>query len=538
MLSGFYHGLREMDKETKECLSPLLYNNEKKILFIISAVKTSKSLENIKKAINREGLQEEVNYLALYRLIKQDIVDFLCDLSGDFSEQNNIRFESKQAPDPTEIVVPIDEQSFFPNEVKDDLVEIKKAGADFSKDFFELYSGKNIISIHRDAFFFNNTPLRHHGIFVDVSKMLDCETFIEKFNVKIAQLPQLPACIIYPPHEQGEKFTNLVCDFIKAKYGVIPQIFCFSKIELETEKTQKTIIAFLQNLIETDLILVIDDVSITGNRIHSYQKFLHNKYIGKIHYLVGVARPTSDDAWERRKKIIKVTSNYTIDYVEKIILPNWDRESCPWCQEKQLLKEIIDNVKYENLQITEKLKSRLNDLNRAEKRGLLDDAFLSLRSKDKPPFMGLSIFCREKNISEADMIASVASTIQHLRNGFTNSKDGISYKLHVGYPIFSVIHMDDYLKGNEKFFEPFIKASIIRCASHQELYTTEDHNRQLQKRYLESFFRGENLSETEASFFIYELFIAIKTGKLPKPNTNKKLREIIETYCTSGTFST
>ena len=84
MLAGFYHGLREMDKETKECLQPLLYNNERKILFLISAVKTSKSLDNIKKAINKEGLQDKVNYLALYKLVDEDNENYLCDLSGSF----------------------------------------------------------------------------------------------------------------------------------------------------------------------------------------------------------------------------------------------------------------------------------------------------------------------------------------------------------------------------------------------------------------------------------------------------------------------
>jgi hypothetical protein len=58
-----------MDRDTTESLSPLLYNNKKKILFIISAVKTNKSLGNIKKAINEKGWTEKVNYLALYRLV-------------------------------------------------------------------------------------------------------------------------------------------------------------------------------------------------------------------------------------------------------------------------------------------------------------------------------------------------------------------------------------------------------------------------------------------------------------------------------------
>ena len=124
------------------------------------------------------------------------------------AQKLNIKFDSKSSPEKDEIVIPIDEQSFFPLDVKDDLIEIKKAGADISKDFFETYGGKNVISLHRGSFYFNNTPLRHHGIFIDVTKMLECDEFINKLISKLELIAQPPVCIIYPPHEQGEKISK------------------------------------------------------------------------------------------------------------------------------------------------------------------------------------------------------------------------------------------------------------------------------------------------------------------------------------------
>ncbi len=530
MLAGFYHGLREMDDETRECLQPLLYNNEKKILVLISAVKTAKSLENIAKAINKEGLQDKVHYLALYKLIAEGKENYLCDLSGSFAQENGIRFDSKFSPNHDETIIPIDEQSFFPLVVKDDLIEIKKAGADISKDFFETYSGKNVVSLHRKSFFFNNTPLRHHGIFVDVSKLLGSDIFIKKLVSKIDVLTKAPACIIYPPHEQGEKLVNKIIEILSNIFQLKPIIFCFADIEIEPENKRFTIYEYLKNLTTDDLILIVDDVSITGNRLHTYQRILHNRFFGKIYYLVGVARPESEQDWERRRKILQVTKNYLLDFVEKVILPNWDSTTCPWCQEKNILKEITDAENYKSLSVTRQLELRLNELNQAENAGLINNVFFSIRNTVKPTFIGGSIFCNKSDASEADLVASIASTIEHLRNGYTNKNDGKFYHLAAQHPLYAIIHPDDYLKGNEKLFEPLIKAGLIRCCLHKELYATEDKNRQKQKKYILNFLRGLYLSNSDKSFFIYELYLSMKMGKLPKPAIEENLRHILENF--------
>lgn len=374
MLTTHYHGLREMDKETKDCLIPLIYNNNKNILFIISAIKTSKSLGNIKKAIKNAGFTEKMEYLVLYKLISEVQETHLCDLSGEFSVRNDINFDSRPEPEIGFPVIPIDEQSFFPFDARDQLIEIKKAGADISKTFFETYGGKNVISVHRKAFFANNTPLRHHGIYVDVSKMLECDVFLEKLAKQIEKIPKLPACIIYPPHDQGEKLVTLIADKLEKKFSGTCKILCFAELKIEPESKQSSIVKFLKSLSRDQIVLVLDDVSITGDRLHTYQKNLLNNFKGQIRYLVGVARPESEEVWQRRKNILQIKGD-TLDYVEKIILPDWDNSNCPWCQERKMLEELIENSDYKELSVTRKLEIRLNELNQSENKGLINNVF-------------------------------------------------------------------------------------------------------------------------------------------------------------------
>ena len=533
MLSGFYHGLREMDKDTTESLSPLLYNNKKKIVFIISAIKTNKSLGNIKKEIIEKGLAEKVEYIALYRLVNTVNERHLCDLSGDFETRNQISFDSKLAPNQDELVVPIDEQSFYPLEVRDSLIEIKKAGADISKDFFENYGGKDVISLHRKSFYLNNTPHRHHGIFINVSNILKSEVFIEKLKSKIQAIEQLPACIIYPPHEQGKEFVEIISEMFQQKFNQKPKLYCFSELEIEPEIKRKEVTEFLQSLDDTALLFIVDDVSTTGDRLHTYQRQLYTiSYKGKVIYFVGVARPESDEAWDRRKRILQVNKHSILDFVEKVILPDWDSITCPWCQEKKMLELQVEKGEYKALSMTQKLETRINELIQSERFGLINNVYFDFGNDRKAQFMGGSIFCNKVEISEADLTASIASTIQHLRNGYLTKE--VFYKLTPGHPLYSIIHPHDYLKGNEKLFEPLIKAALIRCAYHRELYATQDTNRQDQKKMILDFLRGSHLRDSDKTFFIYELYLSMKLGKLPKPAIQENLRNILESYFTTG----
>lgn len=69
---------------------------------------------------------------------------------------------------------------------------------------------------------------------------------------------------------------------------------------------------------------------------------------------------------------------------------------------------------------------------------------------------------------------------------------------------------------------------------HRELYATQDEIRQTQKKYILDFLHGQHLNEDDRTFFIYELYLSMKLGKLPKPAINEHLRHILDNYSTTG----
>ena len=63
-----------------------------------------------------------------------------------------------------------------------------------------------------------------------------------------------------------KKLVNKIVEFFSAKFQFNPKIYCFADIEIETEEKRSEIINYLKKLKDDDLILIVDDVSITGNR--------------------------------------------------------------------------------------------------------------------------------------------------------------------------------------------------------------------------------------------------------------------------------
>ncbi len=87
------------------------------------------------------------------------------------------------------------------------------------------------------------------------------------------------------------------------------------------------------------------DVSVTGQRLARYQQSLREvEFKGHIFFLIGVARPESDKSWDRRVKELRFRSGthtqHGVICLEKAIMPDWDRRSCPWCLEARSLARL------------------------------------------------------------------------------------------------------------------------------------------------------------------------------------------------------
>jgi hypothetical protein len=307
---------------------------------------------------------------------------------------------------------------------------------------------------------------------------------------------------------------------------------------LLAEKENSSLIAILKSFRENESILIVDDVSTTGARLKNYSKKLRECFKGQIHYLVGVARPDHDEKWNKRVKDLKFRpridnqvkiDQHVVSFIEKLILPDWDERTCPWCKELKIVDEIITKPRNKDYPLTKSLKRRHYILTNGTEAGLTNDAFYSINKNVKPGFQGKSIFAESSEISEADLIAAVSAALQFLRNtGVVEPETEIINKLELDYPHLKILNIDNYIGEAATYDEALVKAAIFRCTDRHELHATTESSMLKQKEGLLRFFDGKDLKKEEVCFFIYELFLALKAGKFPKPDIDKKLLKILE----------
>lgn len=532
MLSSHPGGQKNLDAETYASIEPLLYQNEKKILFLLSAIKTEKSFHALKKVFSGFELEDKIETVALFKLVKKNtlvdgnIVRILCDLSNI----EGISFDSSSDLSSNEKIFPIDEKVFFPLRIQESQIILPINSFENSKQFCHDYCNKNVFTTHRDALDLKKAFIRHHGIFLDINKMLEVNTFTDKIKGTIDAFSKAPVYIIHPPHEQGEKLAAFIKALLDIKFGTTVEIFSITDTLINDE--DRGIAQHLKKLSETDMLLVIDDVSITGNRLKSYQQNLRASYKGQIHYFIGVARPEDDKVWKKKVAELKLRINSTggkhseqhiLTSIEKINIPDWDEKSCPWCNEKDILFKLITEKKHDGKPFITSLRNRYSELRDSKKEGLSNNLFFSYKQSNKPAFLGGSVFYESKNISEADLFVAVAASIHHLRvfggPEFKNESNIIT--LGELNPYFKILAIDAYLSPGARYNEPIIRACIIRASTRMELHAKTEENIEKQKKHLNDFLSGISLQSADKEFFLYDLYISLKAKKLPKPNENK-----------------
>lgn len=533
MLTAHYNGEKKLDKETENNLYALAHENQKGILFLISAVKTLKSLENIKKVFTNVNIENRLDYLAMYRLTSASNIEHLCDLSGNFSVRNSINFDSYTEPPKNESVIEIDDKIFFPLEVKETEIWVGQYCTKMNESFFRKYEGKSVLYLHRDSFYSSKVDkFRHHGIYIDVTNMLQCPVFRNAIENEVDKLERPPALIIFPPHEHGKDLVDAIKADIQKKFGIDIEAHQVLDIDFLSRKDSDPLVNKLTELKDDDLIMVVDDVSTTGARLKNYQKRLRYAYRGQIHYFIGVARPEKEQIWNKRVKELTFRPGavkHKVTSVEKVYLPDWDEKSCPWCSEKEIITKVVSKAVNSTYPLTRSLKERYFKLQVKTETGLQNDVFFSINASIKPSFQGGSIFAKETNIAESDLVAIVASAIQSIRNdGGIIDEAGTKINFQTEYPHFKIINITDYMGENSSFNEALVRAAILRSASKTELLAKNEKNRNRQALEVEKFFSYASIGEHEVCFFIYELYLALKGSKLPKPNSPKKLIKYLE----------
>jgi hypothetical protein len=432
------------------------------ILCIISATQTGSLAGRLTEILNLYGAEADVEFVALYKMRSSDIAG-LSDWTTSLAFQP-LSAEDRAAADP----VIIDPQLYFPLTFHDIEYEIRDAHAAGGKRFLADYGGNGFLSVHRDHA--DDGGVRHHGIHLDTVRLVQHPTFLERWGAKIAGLDPAPALVISPLHDAGQALA-VEAGRVLAQMGQECAVFHHSSLFFDEDglpEESRQLRDTLDALPDTAAILIVDDMFMTGTRLRVYERELRKRtFRGRVHYLVGVARPVGAEAWQERcvmrcyrpRAERKHFERNTMDAVERFFLPSWEEAHCPWCQEQHLYSSLMA----EGLQLPPVLQERSRRLQGARTLGMRDDLFLV--APPRPPFEITrdSLFA-EPGTSQADVFASVAAAVQVLRCSPPAGRPPLGRRR---FPVSTVLKGREYL--HEMYTDSILRAAIIRAAEPDEL---------------------------------------------------------------------
>jgi hypothetical protein len=289
-------------------------------------------------------------------------------------------------------IIDVSRVSFFPD-YRD--VKVKKflvSDAARFRDFFQMYSGKGIFSVHRDGRSPShriNGIARHHAYYVDAEKMFRDEQFILKVCERMTGV--LPFDVIVS--DSSAASASLRDAVNRASPGLIKNAIAFTIEDWRELRSRKDIVEAV-NAKDTRT-LILAPIVVTGQSVGDIKRHLREACLDsrdRHHFLIGLVRPDSHDV---HRHYTDPSINYMfpskLTHIEDVILPNFTGTQCPWCNELNRLSCFaLDDLGDSSRTLLEERLWRLTD---GQFHGLSSaDVFFSLPEGKRLPFHGGSLF--------------------------------------------------------------------------------------------------------------------------------------------------
>jgi hypothetical protein len=453
------------------------------VVVLISVSSSGRLVKKILSACKQAGY-DDLKTVALYSSPTSESHlpgETFCELDEEFQ-----RYEKQDCELCREAssVVPI-EANTYRLEVSAAVSKVRiKATHSNAKEFLEKYRGLNAISVHKDQ----HDGTRHHMLHVDIAPLFKSEAFLEGLKRITDSLHGKMDVVLSPRHSAALALSTRVAELLN-----IP-ILPLDEAELlnlsESTRAQ----------LNTKRILLVDDVVISGARLRGYRNYLLRAGLlnekSALACLVGVERPP--DTRTKQAIIDMVHGPKNFYRVESMLLPNWNKEECPWCWEFDQITRYGDVIR------NSKMMFGRYEMLKNTRQGLQSKIFLHWSSPEesaKQLRLGPgSTF--GSNLSDVEVFASVASAIQSLRDmGDLNER--------YTQPIGRVLEPEFYLEG--RYYDPVITASIVRAARRCDIRST------LTDADLLPCLR-ERLESSAATELRPELMLGVAQSKLPTPS--------------------
>lgn len=432
------------------------------VLCLISATQSGRLVEHIDYLFSTAGSKLQTRFVSLFRL-GRSAQDTLLNLEQD--ERFKLREPDEVADTANSHPVKIDPGVYFPLSFTDETVSIWAPDANINRSFFEKYLGSGLLKVHKSHSEPGQRPV-HHGIYLETSVLPGSPGFLESFQKTLAALSAPPSLIVTPLHDTGKRLGRYAADFFERTGPRVP-VFEHPNLSISVEADrpgERDIRGLLGSARAEDSILIIDDVLISGSRLSQYQKYLRQeRFKGRIHYLVGVARPESDKVWAYYRRLLEYRGlglpRHTLTAVEHVVLPNWSEAQCPWCIEQRLY--VRWQAKHDLL--PRFIEDRAIALSTGVSTGLSTDLFLQLPTRPGFKLGPTSVFIPEA-ANQAEVFAAMAAAAQHLRTVGDAAGNQLGPKR---YPVSTVMKFEDYCQA--KYTDSILRACTFRCADADEL---------------------------------------------------------------------
>jgi hypothetical protein len=353
------------------------------------------------------------------------------------------------------------------------------------KDFIWRYGQHpGVLRVHYDDP--NESTPRHHSFYIDVASLFLIDEFQNEIIDFITKLNPKPDIIISPKHFAGNLIGDLAAKTLDCKHYAVELPLCDGGEN------------FTAAISESENILVVDDVFISGSRLDSFNRAFREestlcKKIKTICYLALIATPPSEKSFSQRLR--GLTSghdwNSKVNFLHKIILPNWHlSKDCPWCLEHKILENLME---HEDLLDTP-LDDRAGILS-DKKRGLQESCFSTYPSSAALPLLGSKSLVLPENSTPIQVLFACASALQQSRT---------SEELPLEPNAFPVPRYLAKRVFSNNYTERLIWLALLRSTKPSEL----------EPELKEYFFEVITNRDIEPQYIMREIALAWLTGKL------------------------
>ncbi len=519
MRSSYVDGRPDTGVDLADLAERISHGWNSPFLSLISVAMTGRSIINLCSALQARGCPSElIRLLVLFsrekdvREVNNITVPELCQLNLE---------EKIDEPNEGITTIEIDRTTYFPVFIKEKEVGLIDTLAGRNESFFTRYECSKAIQVHRNSLV-DGQFYRHHGIYIDVQKLLQTNSFRERLTDILTKIKKAPQIIVVPPHDAGKNLAHTIANYFGEKGNGIPHVVLHLDLSYPTsgefddqdQLRMQALHVQLRSLKETDSIMIVDDVVTTGERLLAYQKRLRDiEYKGEIDYLIGVQRMPSREDYKVLSSTLSKNNlgdPHRVACVDEVVLPNWDDMDCPLCVEERFLGRLFEDS---SSNLSHWTKERWRYLSNTISTGVADEVFLA--SPDSPALrLTINSYFASENAPQAVVLSSVAAAIQELRtyeklDGRLDSK---------GFPVRTVFKVRDF----ERYSDGILRASILRSLKPEELRSVSRERRASLVSLGEALFGSDGDDERNTR---PELALAIGLGKLPRDFASDATRE-------------